>query len=568
MSRKNQVMKTNENVKQNSNNERTSNPHSSFQLKGISDVKSLSPSNLLQMQSTLGNQVVQRMINNTPAVLQRAPEDDDWVDVETPSEDGEWVDVETPEQAESEETPMTRPRSGAVFEAPPVTRPRSGAMIADKSPVLMQACFNWLESQAEEDGKTTLYSFFDELPALEKAEAVKIMSDKEAPTVDDLIEKMKPKRFLRKDKFNWDKFSEAARQAKGKSTVDDNALGVGDYAEYGSLGAGVGMGAAGGIAKGIHEKIDSGIGAGSAAKEMSPYASGIGVGGAGVQIANAVANHDQSLGTHDMGQNIVGQGLAGAADLSQTTSDTVGNVQGLAASGASAGAIAAAGASGVIGGTFYLASGLVGSHVHGNRETALTNQTETAEAALASGGLSDQEKEEKQQLAMSAHLASSTQNMNKNKSRATALKGAAMLAGGILVLTSTVTPIGPLIIAVAGAIGGVVALRNYLKKKDRQTELLDKYLKVSENLQKNNMDPDKNDMEKDEMRTRLLEKNGFNSEDQCYAHIVHDMAVYIHDQAINKDNVAFKDLIENMGLTINKEKGLPKVELIAKKLDS
>src|SRR5690606_35346601 len=111
----------------------------------------------------------------------------------------------------------------------------------------------------------------------------------------------------------------------------------------------------------------------------------------------------------------------------------------LAGAASASAATAVAGAAGVVGGAAYLAGGVAGYRKHGRRSGNL--------AALAerSAGKDDG-------LALGATLGADTQRINRNKSAGTAAKGAAMIAGGALLLAGA-GPIGWVLLGVAGAIG-------------------------------------------------------------------------------------------------------------------
>jgi len=416
-----------------------------------------------------------------------------------------------------------------------------------------ESIYTWLKNKADKQGKASLFTFFAGLTPLQRIEAVKKMSGTSGlPSLEKFADAMSTRwNFGFKKTVDWDKFSVACREAKQMKTADYNADQTRDYASYAASGSSGLVGAAGGGAT-IAKEAGSGS-AGAAAAGLAPFGAGLSGLGSAAQVYGGVRNYSSSMDAHDAAQTIggeIGGGLADAARFSAQTADTAGKALGATVSAA---ATTAAAAAGVVGGAAYLATGAAGAYKHNERYRNLS-------------GLAERSAGKDDALARAASLGADTQKLNRNKSAATALKGAAMIAGGALLLAG-MGPIGWVLLGVAGVIGGAAAIYKFWKKRARKEEIVDRYLQVDEKMSSDRQDPkDKNAKQK--ARETLMQQNGFNTIDQCYTHIVTELAHTIYEKGVQGGEEEYLTLLKNIGLTVNKEKTEPKPELIAKKLHS
>ncbi|MFH5181760.1 hypothetical protein ACHHV8_03525 [Paenibacillus sp. TAB 01] len=529
----------------------------------------LSKGNAIRLQRVVGNQVVQRMLApaqfaDKPAI-QREPE-------------AAAAEAAAPEAAEAAVPQSTGaglavpPAAGmeAAGSAPPLAGPVLGAGGAPAGAAPAQAwtrresardlshyhnyhtVYQWLKGRAETEKKSGLFSYFDELSAGEKMFAIKAMCNQErVPSIQKVKETMLTGIFTKT--LDWDKFSEISREAKAKNIRNYNADQTRDYASYTAIGTSAAAGGVSGSAT-----ISAGLGAGKAlgvANSVAP-AAGVLSGVASIsQIYNASQNYDESLSAVDKAQLIGTEGSGGLADLTRFSAGTVNSVRtfgGMAANGA---ATAAAGAAGIVGGAAYLAGGVAGYIENGRNQkklNALEEQFNTRAAA-------DQHQRE---LGLAAHLGGSTQAMNKSKSAATAAKGALMIAGGALLIAAAASPAGPILLAAAAIIGGIGALVKFYRKSKRKEAFVDKALQVNREMAK----PEMAGAKREQVRQQLLEAQGFNSVDQCYAQLVTDLATMLYEGGVTGQDEECQSVIEGLGLKIDKAKKKPGKELIAKKL--
>lgn len=215
----------------------------------------------------------------------------------------------------------------------------------------------------------------------------------------------------------------------------------------------------------------------------------------------------------------------------------------LLGSGATSGAVAAAGFIGIAGGTWLLASG-VAKTIAANKE-----QKQLEKIAAESN---NQEKNIKLgeldfSTADIAKAAANTKGLEKGKGAFRAAQGAAGIATGALLLAAS-----PAALAL-GAVGiGILAassIYKYYKKQKNQKEFVDHVLGTNE----------KN-------RKETINEKGFNTVEQFYNYSTKLMAKYIYEQGVEGNDIQYKDLIAKMGFKIDKDAKIPKEEHILIKL--
>ncbi|CAG7638893.1 hypothetical protein PAESOLCIP111_03988 [Paenibacillus solanacearum] len=404
--------------------------------------------------------------------------------------------------------------------------------------------YQWLVYKANRQGKAPLLGFFDGLTVLQQIEAIKKMAGTTGkPSLDVFTDKMSTRNnMLFKKTVDWDKFSVACREAKKLRTDDVTADTAGDYAGYAATGGSVALSAGDKLA-------NMAVGAGDVTKGLAQTGAGLSALGAAVQAYQAYDQHSSSLSAFDAVHNIGTEGVAGMADLTRYTAQAASPGSAVGEAVASGAATAVAGAAAIIGGAVYLAGGVAGYRMHDKREKNLSLLQTEADV------------KDDPMLSRAASIGGETQALNRTKSAATAAKGAAMIVGGALLLAGG--PVGWIMIGVAGAISGAAAIYKFLKNRQRREEVVDRYIDLKGHMIASDFkDKDK----RSASREKLLGEHGFNSISQCYTQIIAELAFGIYEKAVKGDDPEYRTLLENIGLVVNRKKGEPKPELIAKKL--
>ncbi len=418
------------------------------------------------------------------------------------------------------------------------------------------AITSWLKGEASKDKKDALFGYFDALGPMAKKIAINLFAGGTG-TPPTLAKAKKHITGLLGRSVDWDKFSTIVRAVRSKNTKNYNEDKDRDYVTYASIGAAASVSASSAAATAVGETQSllgaANEGALGAVLDLGPASAGLSGITSGMQIYNATQNHDESLDTHDKAQNIGAEGGGGVADLARFGATGVVNTQKMLGTAVSSAATAAAGAASVAGGAAYLASGIAGTYKHNQRKNNLDQLEKDTKGTDGD-------------LNLAANIGASTQKINRNKSAATAVKGAAMIIGGGLLLASAATPVGWLLLGVAGAIGGVAAIYKFYKKRTRKEEIVDRFLKVDETVEAQQKADPQAKVDKSKVRTELLQKNGFNSVAQCYAQIITDLSHTIFKKGVLESDEQYLTLIKNIGLKPDPAKRTPKPELIAKKL--
>lgn len=485
---------------------------------GLRRGSALSAGHIMQLQRTVGNQAVQRMLSGIAA------------------------------QGSSQRSKTIQRDGEAAAAVPPrAAAPKLGADLRSKGEYY--TIYKWLKSEAERAGKTALFGYFDSLDPGQKMTAIRMMANNARhPDLDKVKDTMITGLFRKS--FDWNRFSEISREANQVDTANYNADKARDYASYTAIGTSTAAGGAGGSAK-----LSAELGARGAvpvAANAAPVAAGLSGAASLSQMYNATQNYDSSLSAADKAQLVVGEGGGGAADFARFAAATSDGPTAVA-SGA---ATMAAGVGAVVGGAAYLVSGVAG-YREGRKNAAKLEGLER--------GFGERDGDARaEQLGHAAHLGASTQHLNKNKSAATAAKGALMIAGGAMMLAAAASPIGPLLITAAAILGGIAAVVKFYKKSKRKEAFVDRVLGTEAEAAK----PENAGLGKEKVRQRMMEARGFNSVDQCFNQIVTDLAGMLFDGGVKGEDAECRQVLEAMGLKIDKKQQKPSKELIAKKLSS
>ncbi|OPX87811.1 MAG: hypothetical protein A4E53_02346 [Pelotomaculum sp. PtaB.Bin104] len=467
----------------------------------------------------------------------------------------------------------------------------------------------WLAKEAVNDKKDGLLAFFNGLSETQQKVAIYIIVNKKdittitkeeiaelsnkaagdqlpVPDLKDFQKKIK-KGLIFKG-VDWDRFSDVIRYAKGAVTSESVGPSTGsEIAGYTSTGVSVG-------GTGASKLLGLAVG--------SPIGSIASVIGAGIQVGTGL---QEELGTSltggEFGETHTVKVVGGLADIGRHTSTTVSGLQEIVDIGAStAMAMQAAGILGVIGGAYTLIGGIIGLVSHEERRSELkklggsfkkeledlkneldVHSNELKKLAKAENPNDQDQKKikeiearvnelvgkikEKEKLLQAANIGTGTEARRRNKSFLTSVQGTAMIAGGAFVIAAATNPVGWAILGVAALIGGIGAVYNWYKKKQRKKELVDEILKTDAYIEELKKSGSKK-VDRDKARNHLLQKQGFNSIDQLYSCVLYSAAEEAYKEGVEGDDKESEKLINNLGLEIDKKAKRPTVEEIAKKL--
>jgi hypothetical protein len=190
-----------------------------------------------------------------------------------------------------------------------------------------------------------------------------------------------------------------------------------------------------------------------------------------------------------------------------------------------------------------------------------------------------------------AMQAASTQEMRKKVAGATVLKGALLVAGGVTLLVLATNPVGWILLGAGALVGGLAALWRFWQKRKRKKEVVIRELGVEEDFKK--YEQKKKEANAGWSPLRYKERQaavaavkaenplhkkmvakGYKKNDYAkfYADYIHDTAHILHMNGVvlgNNPGIEYqqmRQIVENMGLTVNPEAGTPTPEQIARAL--
>ncbi|WP_042167896.1 hypothetical protein [Paenibacillus gorillae] len=503
----------------------------------------MSPAEIMQLQRSVGNQAVNQMYSSRSASSSRPPV--------------QRQGIRASNLFQSTETPARSSQPASASAAPAAAQPPARAIPTPQIPGDLQGkggysqVYSWLRQQAHASKKSGLFSFFDSLQPQQKMSAIRSMAGNPRNITVDAVKKSMMTGIFSKS-VDWDKFSVISRETKKMDTKNYNADQDRDYASYTATGTSAAAGGVSGSA--TISKTLGASGAAGTALVAAPIAGGLSGFASVSQIYNATQNYDEALSTAGKASLVAGEGASGTADIARFTASSVNGVREAAGMAVNGAATVAAGAGAIVGGAAYMVGGAAG-YVESGRNAKKLGQLEQQLGERAGEAETDQK-------LLAASLGRSTQEMNKSKSGATAVKGAMMIAGGAVLIAAAASPAGPILLALAAILGGVAAIVKFYRKYKRKEAFVDKALKVEEAMAL----PANKDIPKDQVRQALLEKNGFNNVGQCYAQLVTDLAGMLFESGVKGDDAESRQIIEGIGLKIDKAKQKPGKDLIAKKL--
>lgn len=370
-----------------------------------------------------------------------------------------------------------------------------------------------------------------------------------------------------------------------------NALADGgqEYAEYTAAVTGAVTAGAGASTK----VAQLGAGGFSSFANLTGATEAIGVTGAAGGIAGVVGGaletvrgvEDMTQSSTSMGDRVVGGGgrtASGIASMVQQGGSAAYNIASVSSGAQSAAALTAtavAGGGAIAMGAADMVRGGYGAYKGHQREKNLTNLAGDENAS--------------DKVKSAAIQAASTQNMRKKVAGATVLKGALLVAGGVTLLVLATNPVGWLLLGGAALIGGLASLWRVWQKSKRKKQVairelgLEQQFKDYEAQKKEasaGWDPRKraeraaklaavkasNPLHK-KMVAMGYQKNGY---DKFYADYIHDTAAVLHTNGVlmgalpNYEQIQMREIIVNMGFTIDEKNETPTREQIAKALST
>lgn len=134
-------------------------------------------------------------------------------------------------------------------------------------------------------------------------------------------------------------------------------------------------------------------------------------------------------------------------------------------------------------------------------------------------------------------LAQGKTGFERNSAVGDIVKGAALVAGGILLLAlGASNPIGWIVLAGAAVLGGVLLLVNWWRKSKQKEELTDRLLGTDDKLAAYNSGKAKNQqLSKSKMRQQLLEKDGFANVNSFYKEYIQLNSAYLNNVLTQAD---------------------------------
>ncbi len=331
--------------------------------------------------------------------------------------------------------------------------------------------------------------------------------------------------------------------------------------EYGVLGASVTTAGAG--------RVTSMASPGEAAAPYVGYLGGAsGVLGGISDTINAGRSAGEALDSANNSSTRIQSGMESVGSLASATRSSATaalNFADVSGSAISAGAQTAAGAAGIVTGAADMISGGYGAYVASGRRNAIATSTATSR---------------NEDMRLASRIAMASQEREQTRGKAKIGKGAAAIAGGILLVTSA-TPVGWFLLTGAAAIGAAAALYNYIKKRKHKREMAIDILGIRDTREdwkrrKKQIEKDtwwgtarrKNELKAigDDPLDVALKVNGYEDAAHCYNNYVNTISNRLYQWGVVGHDFESTQLIENMGLTINRETLQPTAEKISKKL--
>lgn len=392
----------------------------------------------------------------------------------------------------------------------------------------LEAIDQWIEKKAGQSGYSDIFYIYKNQGPLQRAMILSQLGVSNL-SLDEAKSKLKSRqlsKFGRKG-FDWAKFSDALQTIRAVNPWDDTF--IRDMSEIGGIVASVGTASV--------SQTASIVGGQAIADWSGEIASLLGVIGLMItayrEYTELLANNDLSLYKTRVGK--LGATLAdigryastGMVTLSTAVENT-GILHKLGSGLSTAAATSAAGAFAIVGGAINVGVGISQYRQAGKNKQELE----------AIGSREDLDSD----LTKGAKLGAENQGWDKKAGAAKVLKGTAMILGGALLLAG-LGPAGWIALAVAGVIGGTVALAKYFAWRKRKTDFVDEELGVNERYHRQTgrsvktgfmatqLGLSKQEKARDQIRNDTLKQQGFVSADQYYFYRLNQMAGTILEKA-------------------------------------
>ncbi|MDJ1179047.1 hypothetical protein PJF56_09235 [Roseofilum sp. BLCC_M91] len=392
----------------------------------------------------------------------------------------------------------------------------------------LEAIEKWIEKKAAQSGYSDLFYIYKNQDPLARAMILSQLgigsfSLKEAKSK---LKSRQLSKFGRKG-FDWQKFSDALQTVRAVNPWDDTF--IRDISELGGAVAAVGSASI--------SQVANLVGGQAVADWSSEVASLLGVVGLLItayrEYTELLANNDLALYKTRVGK--LGSTLAdigrytstGLGTLS-TASENTGILHTLGSGLSTAAATSAAGAFAIVGGAINVGVGVSQYRQAGQNKKELEDL----------GDRQDLDSD----LTKGAKLGAENQGWDQKAGAAKIAKGTAMILGGALLLAG-LGPAGWIALAVAGVIGGTIALAKYFSWRKRKTDFVDQELGVNERYHRHTgrdvktgfmatkFGLSKQEKARDQIRNDTLKQQGFVSADQYYFYRLNQMAGKILEKA-------------------------------------
>ena len=406
--------------------------------------------------------------------------------------------------------------------------------------------YEYLQQKALEQDKVNLFEFFDELPERKKRRVIHRILEGAPVTLENFKDKIKSifhriKNLKWKESVNWEKFSNVVRVVKEEK--DEEGMGVQEALNYAGMGVSAGL-------TGVGKSFKM-FGKNSMSEETTKRMESLFAGGMATQVGVMTGLVDASVKGYELAKDWgslnkaeAGQHLAEFAtslgETAKTTSESVkGFAEGLGKEALKQSAETVAGGLAIGIGAVDVLRGGIGTVVHHKRAKELENIAKD-----------ETKPEELRQVAFAAQKA---QEMQRDMSAFRAARGAALVAGGALVVASLGA--APVVLMLAAVLGGIAAIYKYFQNKSKKKEIVDKMLGI---------DYIQDEALREKSRNQRIQRLGFYSIDQYYDDLMDKYAQYLYEEGVEKDNEDVKKVLKKMGFSMKRNK--PTKEKIKKKL--
>ncbi len=389
---------------------------------------------------------------------------------------------------------------------------------------------NWIEHKASTSGYSDIFYLYKTQGPLQRAMILSQLGVSNF-SLAEAKSKLKSRQLskLGRKGFDWTKFSDALQTIRAVNPWDETF--IQDMSELGGAIAAIGSASTSHLANLVGGQV--------VADWSSEIGSLLGVVGLLItayrEYTELLANNDLALYKTRVGK--LGTTLAdigrytstGLVTLSSAVENT-GILHKLGSGLSTAAATSAAGAFAIVGGAINVGVGISQYRQAGQNQQDLEEISNSDDPHLDTD------------LKKGAKLGAINQGWDKKLGAARIAKGTAMMLGGALLLAG-LGPVGWITLAVAGVIGGTVALAKYFGWRKRKNDFVDEELGVNERYKQltgrsvktgfmaKKFGFSNQEKARDQIRDYLLRRDGFVNADQYYYYRLNQMAQTILTQA-------------------------------------